>query len=400
MNICAVTGRRGTTPGGPKRRRVLIYVFCGSLALTVFACAAVLTAFSPWTHTARPAAGAGASGAAAVTASASRASGPPSLRPSVSADSAVATPSSPPTRPPCDNTRPVLNVAVPAAGNIQAAIDKVAAAGGGCVDLGAGTWTLGASLRMKNRVTLNGRGASTLLQGPGSVYGFALITGDGTEPLVDMTVENLVLDGRIPPSALTTEPNASNPYGGALGIFFAAYTTDDRNILIKNVEVRHTAMGIHVKGTTGLTLDGVDIHHNGIAYWLHNVYLRRCSDVTIVHSRMDDSLIGTGLHIAGGGQNIAISQSDFSGNSGSGMNIQDLPTNVTIQDSQMIGDKGDGISAVGTNLIITGVKAQGNTGDGIHTWGGTGRVEGNTATANQSANLSIHGQFTSSGNTT
>lgn len=251
---------------------------------------------------------------------------------------------------------------------------------------------------MRSGVTLNGSGASTRLQGPTSVYDYPLIDSDGTHPQNNMTVENMVLDGRIPASARTTDPNAKNPYADAMGILFAAYRANHRNILIKNVEVLNTSMGIHVKGTTGLTLDGVDVHHNGIAFWLHNVYLRRCSNVTIVRSSMNDSLVGTGLHVAGASQDITIADSDFSGNDSSGMNIQDLPANVTIQNSRMIGNNGDGISAVGTSLVITGNLARNNTSAGIHTWTGSGRVDKNTATGNKSEEFDIHGNFTTNAN--
>lgn len=302
-------------------------------------------------------------------------------------------------RPRCDNARSGTAVDVAPGGAVQAAIDRVAAAGGGCVNLAPGTWTLSQSLRMTSGVTLNGSGTSTLLQGPQAVYDYPLIADSGKEPLENMTVENLVLDGRIPASARTEERDAKNPYGNALGILFDAYTASHRNIVIKNVEVRHTAMGIHVKGTTGLTLSGVDVHDNGIAYWLHNAYLRRCSDVTISNSKFDDSWIGTGLHIAAGGENIVISGSQFSGNDSSGMNVQDLPKNVTIRDSRIVGNNGDGISIDADNLRITGNRVQDNTGTGIHTWAGSGQVEGNTATGNQKTDFDIHGQFTTGSNT-
>ncbi|MFJ8495244.1 right-handed parallel beta-helix repeat-containing protein [Streptomyces sp. NPDC094038] len=318
-----------------------------------------------------------------------------SASPSPGAGAASASPS---TRPVCDNAHPALDVGVAAGGDIQAAIDRVAAAGGGCVNLAEGSWTLRRSVRMKGGVTLNGSGASTLLQGPTSVYDYPLIDSDGTVPQTNMTVENMVLDGRIPPSARTTDPDANNPYADAMGILFAAYRANHRHVLIKNVEVRHTSMGIHIKGTTGVTLDGVNVHHNGIAFWLHNVYLRRCSDVVIVRSRMNDSLVGTGLHVAGDSRNITITDSNFSGNNSSGMNIQDLPANVTIRGSRMIGNNGDGISAVGTRLVITDNQARDNADSGIHTWTGTGQVDGNTASGNKSENLDIHGHFSISDN--
>ncbi|MFF0143392.1 right-handed parallel beta-helix repeat-containing protein [Streptomyces sp. NPDC005227] len=294
----------------------------------------------------------------------------------------------------CDNAGSGLDIDVALGGDIQAAIDRVAAAGGGCVDLAAGSWTLSRSLRMKSGVTLNGSGASTRLQGPTSVYDYPLIDSEGTNSQQNMTVENMVLDGRIPASARTTDPDAKNPYADAMGILFAAYRENHRNILIKNVEVLRASMGIHVKGTTGVTLDGVDVHHNGIAFWLHNVYLRRCSNVTIIRSRMSDSLVGTGLHVAGTSRDITIADSDFSGNDSSGMNIQDLPANVKIQNSRMIGNNGDGISAVGTALVITGNRAQSNISAGIHTWAGSGRVENNISTGNKIDDFDIHGNFT------
>lgn len=298
----------------------------------------------------------------------------------------------------CDQPDPVLQVSVSAGGDIQSALDKVADAGGGCVNLAAGTWTLSQSLQMRTGVALNGSGTATVLQGPTTVYDYALITLTGPEPRSNIMVENLKLDGRIPASALTTDPDADNPYSGALGIYFAAFTYDDQDILVKNTEIENTAMGIHIKGAQGVTLDNDHLHDNGIAYWLHNSYLRRVTDVLITHCTMDDSLIGTGLHVAGTSSGITIEDSEFSGNAAHGVNIQDRPQNVTLTDNTFNDNDGDGIMATGDNLVIDGNAALDNSADGIHTLVGSGSVTHNTSSGNGALQFDIHGSFTVSDN--
>ncbi|WP_181802087.1 right-handed parallel beta-helix repeat-containing protein [Streptomyces shenzhenensis] len=298
----------------------------------------------------------------------------------------------------CDQPDPALTVSVPAGGDIQSAVDEVADAGGGCVDLAAGTWTLAQSLQMRTGVALNGSGTATLLQGPSAVYDYPLITLTGPEPRSGVIVENMKLDGRIPASALTTDPDADNPYSGALGIYFAAFTYDDQDILVKNVEIANTAMGIHIKGAEGVTLDSDYLHENGIAYWLHNSYLRRVTDVLITHCRMDGSLIGTGLHVAGTSSGITIEDSEFNGNAAHGVNIQDQPQDVALSGDTFDDNDGDGIRATGDNLVIDGNTTLGNSADGIHTLTGTGSVTHNTSSGNGGLQLDIHGSFTVSDN--
>lgn len=297
----------------------------------------------------------------------------------------------------CDKTDPAATATVAAGGDIQAAIDQVAAAGGGCVNLGSGTWTLSTSILMRSGVSLNGSGDTTLLQGPTTVYGFSLITLIGPEPRTDVTVQNLALNGRIPAAALTTDPDAVNPYGGALGIYFAAFTVDDRNIAVRNVGIKHTSQGIHIKGANGVALDSVTLQWNGIAYWLHNAYLRRTTNVTITNSVMDGSYSGDGLHVAGGYTGLTITGSQFNSNAAHGVLIQDRPADVLVQYCTASENSGDGIGATGDNLVIDANKTRNNAGSGIHTYVGSGSVTNNLTTGN-TMNLNIHGTFTVSGN--
>lgn len=214
-------------------------------------------------------------------------------------------------------------------------------------------------------------------------------------------MENLAINGYVPTSALTTDPNATNPYAGALGVYFGAFTYNDQDILIKNVYVKHTAMAIHIKGATGVTLDSVEVRWNGIAYLEHNAYIRRVQNVNIINSKFDESLAGAGLHIAdASSSDITITGGEFNNNAGQGMNIQDTPTNMSVKGALANYNGGDGIAATGTNLVIDGNQSKNNATDGIHTFAGSGSVTNNVSTGNGGYDLDIHGTFTVSGNTT
>lgn len=296
-----------------------------------------------------------------------------------------------------------LDVNVPAGGNIQAAINQVAAAGGGSVNLTNGTWTLMNSLQMKSFVTLNGMGTNTILQGPLTIYNYPLVSDGGVEPLTNITVQNLVIDGRLPAGARLTHIDADGPYENVLAILFDAYTYDHRNILIHNVEAKNVGMGVHVKGTTGLVITNCYFHDNGISYWgSHNLYLRRDNDVVVTHTRSEYAHVGVGIHVAGGHRNWLFEKCVFIGNNGPGMNIQDSPENHQIRDCYIAYNYGDGMALTGTNNCINNRnRSEYNDRYGIRAWGGVGTnncFTNNFSFDNRSGNYDIHGTYTQANN--
>ncbi|WP_165730779.1 carbohydrate-binding protein [Polaribacter sp. 20A6] len=183
--------------------------------------------------------------------------------------------------------------------DIQAAIDEVANSGGGTVYLAAGTYILSASIKMSSYVTLEGEGTSTRLELPLDAT-YAMIVDDGTEPCINMTVRNMLLDGNIPESSVSHDPDyTDNPQQDCLGIYFDAYNeaTYHQNVVIENVEIHNTVDGCHLKGVTGGYWDNVFFHHNGIFFWPgHNSYLRRVNNYTVMNSKFEDSYNGSGIN--------------------------------------------------------------------------------------------------------
>ena len=294
-----------------------------------------------------------------------------------------------------------LDVNVPAGGDIQAAINQVNGAGGGNVDLAAGTWTLTNSINMSSGVSLNGQGAATILQGPTNVYSWPLIR-DTHNFNSNMIVQNLILDGRIPLSALDTNYQSNNPpvgpYSNALGITFtAAAGSEQQNVTFNNLEVRNTAFGVAPKGIVGLNISGCYIHDNGYYYWYHNVYVRRCNNVVITNTLSVASLMGDGLHDAGGGTNILVVDSIFDGNASDGINVQDTPVNITITNCDISYNVGE-FGFTGANALVTQNDIDFNQAIGFHSYGGSGIVSYNNAFGNLDADYDIAGSFTSTGN--
>ncbi|WP_211462728.1 right-handed parallel beta-helix repeat-containing protein [Collimonas silvisoli] len=144
-----------------------------------------------------------------------------------------------------------LDLTVSPGQDIQSKVDQVVSSGGGKVTLAAGTWTLTKTLALGNNLILKGQGASILIQGPDTVYNWPLINVTTADAMHDITVDSLVVDGRIP-RGVVFDPN--NGYHDSLGIFFFATNKTGSRITISNVEVCNTSEGLHVKGVDGLTV--------------------------------------------------------------------------------------------------------------------------------------------------
>jgi len=284
-----------------------------------------------------------------------------------------------------------LDVNVAPSGDIQAAIDRVAASGGGTVNIGAGQGLLRSTLKIKSHVTLNGAGTpQTTLTIGGNFSGIQ----NATEGLTHVTIQNLKLAG--------TGEKTSNQCNG---IIIASLKTYHTAIKLNNVQVLNCGgMGVHIKRADGVNITNCSFHHNGGFTLMHNFYIRESRNATLANSRMTESPSGTGLHVAGVCTNIHIINNVFANNGSQGINVQDSPTGIIIQGNTCTGNgtsdsyRSDGIAFTGTHALIENNTSNNNVGFGIHTWNGSGVLNNNRASGNKKANYNIHGTFTQQNN--
>ena len=177
------------------------------------------------------------------------------------------------------------DIAVPAGGDIQVAIDTVAAReGGGVVTLKAGTHVINRPIKMNSNVTLQGEGtlASTLI----TTNDIKMITASA-DGLDNLTIRNMVIVG-------------TNSVHG-WGIHLASYNNNHHNVTLSGVHVFETGWGVHIKGAENLLIEHCNFSRNGNADnkgYAHNLYLRRCYSATITTSSFTNSVSGNGINIS------------------------------------------------------------------------------------------------------
>nr|WP_166682342.1 immunoglobulin-like domain-containing protein [Streptomyces sp. 846.5] len=146
--------------------------------------------------------------------------------------------------------------------SIQAAIDAVAAAGGGVVRLGAGTHPLTTPLNMRSTVTLVGAGQDrTVIQYTGT--GSAITTT--LKQIEDVVMKGFTLEG------------VKGDLGGAIGIYFAGADPESAHhhrIALQDLTVKNfPGHGVHMKRTTDIITDHLTSMYNGESNSLfHNSY--------------------------------------------------------------------------------------------------------------------------------
>lgn len=292
-----------------------------------------------------------------------------------------------------------LNVPAGAAtATIQSAIDQVSAAGGGTVNLAAGSYSLTTTLNMKNNVKLNGAGRPATSITIGNFTGI----GASSEGLYNLTVQNLKLVG-------TGEQGSTNCHG----IIFSSGNTYFTNVTISNVEIAQCGgMGAHFKRVNGINILNANIHNSGGFAYMHNLYLYSCNSAYINEVQSTDSFAGMGLHINGNNNNINVYSSTFSSNAGFGIYVQTIDgtfrfsdINVTLQgntcngNGNSSGNHSDGIKFTGTNGRIDSNTCNNNLAAGIRTGpNGSGYMNNNTATGNPAGNYVIQGWWWGSNN--
>lgn len=263
-----------------------------------------------------------------------------------------------------------LTVSVAPTGNIQAAIDQVAAAGGGTVNITSGTGTVSTPLRMKSNVTLNGAGNPTTTLNAGADI---IVITQNAEGLTNVKVQNLKINGR----GRTGSVNCS-------GLIIESLGTHHQNVAISNVQILNCGgMGSHMKRCDNSSVTNCNYHDCGADLFHHNLYIRECAFTNVSATQLNNAPIGSGFHIAGVTNGGSITNSTLNNNGQNGMNIQDNPTNYTID-----------TCTADNNRNATAGRSD---GIGIAVWGGTGVVKNCTATGNATLNYRISG-FTQSNN--
>ena len=247
-----------------------------------------------------------------------------------------------------------LNVTVQPGGDIQAAIDRVTAAGvKGKVILVEGTYTCDATLVLKNYVTIVGAGRdkTTLRFAAGT---FPALQNKGEySVLKDAGVESLRMEG---------ETKGAERYAVSIT---ALGDTKHRNITFRDVEITDLGMS-HFKRCTSLVIENCYFHDNfvtpdeGGSLYFQNLYIRHCEGVTLQDCDLSGNPSSSCLHFVGG---TGITVRRVTGNNSlvqDGVNIQESPSEMVIDncafcDNYRVGldvQAADGITI--TNCTCTG----------------------------------------------
>jgi len=272
--------------------------------------------------------------------------------------------------------------------DIQAAIDALPG-NGGTVYLSNGTYTIYKPIVLRSSIRLAGESQSGVIlerdesfilsSQNGMLYG-----ADGVE---DIIIDHLSIDGSMS-AAYRTE--SENP---VIGIYMNAGDNNRNNrIYINRCTVKRCAMGIHIKGTDNLKLYLLTLDDNGsINYYSHNLYLRRCTYVTMTDCVSVFSSTGNGFQSTDS-DHVTVKNCTFKHNGYRGLRFAGNSSMILASDNESSynneADLGDGAYGIGTNpegsgspsqFSIINNKVQSNDYDatGISVSGSNGQIEDN-----------------------
>ena len=268
---------------------------------------------------------------------------------------------SPPTLPDQGSTR---TRTVGVGGSIQAAIDDLAATGGGTVALTAGTHQVTTPIQLRSNVTLSGHSSTgtnptTLHNAAGSDM-VAMLDGS-SGGLSNVIIQRIKVD-----CALTAVQRGStaNP-GKNYGVYITDTVAPNDRILLDSVQITACAVGFHTRGTSDLTVRNCDIHHNGgSSRAFHNVYLRGVSRARLESSTFNGSNSGNGLDVSYS-DNITVFQVTANGNAVRGIRFAES-------------DHVDVLVCIATGNTDAGI-VMNSEAKGVQTF----RIHGDTATGNR-----------------
>lgn len=224
------------------------------------------------------------------------------------------------------NTAPTSVTLLPGTDQVQAAIDQVAAAGGGVVYLLNGNHFLTESITPESNVDIIGEGFDTVLNWHSSVadtINEPMIHSDG--PLTDVHFQDFKLRGSIDPSDDNDKERTQN-YGILLeggGLPSDPASLELKNISLCGVEVRNFgSTGVHIKGADTVDLTDLKCNLNGFADidLYHNIYLLRTHDVLVEGGTFTNSPSGHGMRFSTS-ENVTVNNVRVTGNADHGIHL-------------------------------------------------------------------------------
>lgn len=238
--------------------------------------------------------------------------------------------------------------------SIQAALDKLAASGGGTLSLAAGLHTLSATLRLPSNVTIAGTGLDCeLFLDPDTKISEAAIANAAPD-LHDVVLRDLVIEGgqaahapRDPNSDVQHRRANRGPIRSGI-VFLAEAGTTIRSIRFEYVTVRNcTASAVEIFGADHVDVVNCDFSASGGEVppgpgKNHNLKLNHIAHVTITGSRLADSMWGSGVFVSFG-QNVVVRDCELARNQMDGVTIAES-SQVTVDSCLAEGNSGHGIA--------------------------------------------------------
>ncbi|HVM61347.1 MAG TPA: hypothetical protein VMV72_10820 [Verrucomicrobiae bacterium] len=255
-----------------------------------------------------------------------------------------------------------LTVNVAVNGDIQGAINEVAAAGGGTVNVGSGTATLQTELVMANSVTLNGAG------NPATTWDLASGAAGGVKSPSSAWSNIALTNFKIYGAGTSVAQEGCNI--GGVG-------SSNNGGKMSNIQVLNTGYGAGLMACNNGSVSSCNFHNSGMSNLYHGFYFGGGSATVISGNQMNNSPMGSGLHV----NNWATI------NSGSDNN------NTTSNNGQNGHSFTASTSDPFTNWTINSCTANSNgyaytTGSeyGFYLGAGSGTIENCTASGNRTAN--------------
>ncbi|OCT12151.1 hypothetical protein A8709_30340 [Paenibacillus pectinilyticus] len=257
-----------------------------------------------------------------------------------------------------------LDVSVPAGATtstIQNAINSASSAGGGTVTLASGEYNITAAIVLKSNVTLDGAGKNlTVLKRNASnnLGANGVLTTSTSGGVSNIIVKELGIDGN---SFIDPDTNPDHDSITNYGALIQGPDNSNDKILFDNFKIKNATMGLHIKGSTNVTIQNSDFNNNGGSYqYWHNMYLRRVSKVLVKNNVMSFSTSGNGLNISYS-DNITIDSNNVYNNYFRGIRVADSSYIDTINNNVHDNLTGDGIIYNSEVTGVTNFKINSNT---------------------------------------
>lgn len=224
---------------------------------------------------------------------------------------------------------------------IQAAINSASIAGGGTVTLEKGKYSIKKPIYLKRNVTITGAGkGATVLQIDANLGANGALTSNNSNPAVNVIIKNLTVDGvaAAEPDKVLNHDEIAN-----YGILLDGNSYVNDKVLFDNIEIKNTNMGLHMKGSSNVTVQNSEFHDNGgsINFW-HNIYLRRVTKVLIENCDIYKSNSGNGINISYS-DHVTVDSSKIHDNHFRGIRVA-VSSFVDVTNNNVYGNKtGDGI---------------------------------------------------------